>query len=64
MEPNLDILRFADELCVCIDKLNGINTKVDFTEDYDNGYNDACVAIKNTANTLVGKWCGNGKKEN
>lgn len=44
---------FVAQLDEKIDILVGINNKVDFTSDYDTGYKDASVAIKNTARTIL-----------
>lgn len=53
---NEEFLRiFVEELDSDIDMLVGINNKVDYNENYDNGYNDAAVAIRNTVHTLYHK---------
>lgn len=49
------VLGFANQILHYIEMLNNIDTKVDYPDEYANGYNDACVAIKNTVNTLLGK---------
>lgn len=58
-----DIYDFVNIVKKHIDSLNGINTKVDFTEDYERGYNDACVAIKNTLKTDADKWIKENNNE-
>lgn len=53
---NEEFLRiFVEKLDSNIDMLVGINNKVDYNENYDNGYNDAAVAIRNTVHTLFNK---------
>ena len=47
---------FVNELSTYIDDLNGISGKLGYTKDYEEGYKDAGMAIKNTANTLCKKF--------
>ena len=39
----------------CINKLATIDGKMGYTEDYEEGYKDACVAIKNSVRTIINK---------
>lgn len=45
----------ADKLLKDIDILKNISNKVDYEPGYEDGYNDACVAIKNTIISEVNK---------
>ena len=51
-----DITSFVEELEDKIDLLVNIDNKVDFTSEYDTGYKDAAVAIKNTVRTIAKKF--------
>lgn len=46
-----------------IENLNDITTKVDFPEEYEHGYADACTAIKNTMRTLKNKIKGESNEQ-
>lgn len=51
-----DIDEFINALDSNIDLLVNINCKVDYSEDYEQGYSDSAHAIKNTAHTLAKKF--------
>lgn len=53
---NDDILKkYVAELDEKIDLLMNIDNKVNYNLDYESGYVDASIAIKNTAYTLANK---------
>lgn len=53
MSNDADILKdFVDALDKNIEDLKKINNKVGYNPDYDEGYSDACVAIRNTMHTM------------
>lgn len=56
-EQSIEILnKFVRIMDRHIDLLNGINGKLQYSDDYEQGYDDASHAIKNTMHTLVNKF--------
>lgn len=53
---NADISEFVAEIEEKIDLLVGIDNKVGYEGEYERGYTDAAVAIKNTLNTIAKKY--------
>lgn len=55
MDEKEKIMEFVALMDKNIDNLNHINGKLDYTTDYEQGYDDAAHAIKNTMHTLAKK---------